>query len=347
MTMFANFPIVNYNFGGLNVNSLFDNISTSVDLVNRFKDNLNLYTEYFIKDGERPDILSSTFYGTVEYYYLFYLLNEKLRVKGWPLDESELIEKAGLYYPHKAIQTTDPMTVGFYKGDLVATSDYATLEYPTFKGKIIEKNLMLGQLIVEPVTEIRDIEIDNPGSGYTNPPTVTITGGNGYGATAIATIYQGRVTAVSIQNRGTGYTTIPTITLSAPEEGADTATAEALISSVSINEGDRIYSDPGEDVIENWNQVPVTIPNVRVDGLKNQTYGIHHYENANGEWIDLDVLTNGGVNIDQFVGDTTGSGGVTYLENLRAENDALRQIKVFTPKVARQLHIEFNRLLRS
>lgn len=347
MTMFSNFPIVDYNFGGLNNAALFDNISTQVDLVDRFKDNLNLYTEYFIKDGERPDILSYNFYGTVDYYYLFYLLNEKLRVKGWPLDESEIVAESSVYYPHKAIQTADPISIGFYKGDLVATSDYAAVEYPTFKGKIIEKNLMLGQLIIEPVTEIRDIQITNPGSGYITPPLVTISGGNGSGATAIATINGGSVSAISIQNRGTGYTTVPTITLTAPSSGANTATADAIISSVTINEGDRIYSDPGEDIIENWNQVPVTIPNARVDGLKNQTLGIHHYENAAGERIDLDVLSNGGVNIDQFVGDQTGSGGITYLQQLRRENDSLRQIKVFEPKVARQIHIEYNRLLRS
>jgi len=346
MPMFANFPITTYNFGEETSNVLFDNITTYIDLVDEFKDDLSYYSEYFIQDGERPDILSYKLYGTTEYYYLFYLLNDKLRVSGWPLDESELIEKANEFYPHKAIQTDNNIAVGMYKGDWVASSDYNTVEYPSFKGKIIEKNLMLGQLIVEPATEIRDINITNPGSGYTSPPTVTITGGNGEGATAIATIANGSVTAVTITNRGTDYTSIPTITLSSPQVGANTATADALISSTTINAGDRLYSDPGEDNIDNWNQVPSSIPNFRVVGVKDQTLGIHHYENADGEWIDLDVLNTGGVNISQFVGDTTGAGGVTYRQQLRKENDELRQINVFLPRIARQLHLQFNKLLR-
>jgi len=60
----------------------------------------------------------------------------------------------------------------------------------------------------------------------------------------------------------------------------------------------------------------------------------------------LDVLNTGGVNISQFVGDTTGAGGVTYRQQLRKENDELRQINVFLPRIARQLHLQFNKLLR-
>jgi hypothetical protein len=52
---------------------------------------------------------------------------------------------------------------------------------------------------------ISSIEVLNPGVGYTSSPTVTITG-DGTGATARATIVNGRVESVTIVNRGINYT---------------------------------------------------------------------------------------------------------------------------------------------
>lgn len=54
--------------------------------------------------------------------------------------------------------------------------------------------------------------ITNPGTGYTTA-TVTITGGNGTGATASATVAGGQVTAITLTNAGSGYTTSPTVTI--------------------------------------------------------------------------------------------------------------------------------------
>jgi hypothetical protein len=54
------------------------------------------------------------------------------------------------------------------------------------------------------------------GSGYTNNPAVTITGGGGTGAKATATQINGVVTAITITNPGSGYTSAPTITIAPP-----------------------------------------------------------------------------------------------------------------------------------
>jgi hypothetical protein len=54
------------------------------------------------------------------------------------------------------------------------------------------------------------------GSGYTTAPTVTLSGGGGFGATATATISGGMVTAINPGNAGSGYTSPPTVTISPP-----------------------------------------------------------------------------------------------------------------------------------
>jgi hypothetical protein len=67
------------------------------------------------------------------------------------------------------------------------------------------------------------------GSGYTNAPVVTISGGGGTGATARATVVNGIVTAITIQNPGSGYSSVPTLTIAPPPFPPRKATAVAQI----------------------------------------------------------------------------------------------------------------------
>lgn len=54
-------------------------------------------------------------------------------------------------------------------------------------------------------TGVDEILIDNPGFGYTETPTVIITG-DGVGATAEATVVNGQITKIDLLTRGQGYT---------------------------------------------------------------------------------------------------------------------------------------------
>ena len=81
MSFFSNFPIVNYKFGNEVSDTIFQNLTVYVDLIDQIIDNASLYTKYTIQDGERPDSLSYKLYDTVDHYWTFYLLNKKLRIK--------------------------------------------------------------------------------------------------------------------------------------------------------------------------------------------------------------------------------------------------------------------------
>lgn len=54
-------------------------------------------------------------------------------------------------------------------------------------------------------TGIETITVTNPGYNYTDIPTVTISG-DGTGATAVASIVNGKITKITVTNRGIGYT---------------------------------------------------------------------------------------------------------------------------------------------
>ena len=68
---------------------------------------------------------------------------------------------------------------------------------------------------------ITEIQIDHIGSGYINPPLITISGGGGSGATAEATIDDGSVETITVTAAGTGYTTAPTVTIETPPDIVD------------------------------------------------------------------------------------------------------------------------------
>ena len=60
---------------------------------------------------------------------------------------------------------------------------------------------------------VSSIPVATGGAGYLDTPIVTITGGGGVGATAVAAISGGVVTNITILSPGTGYTSAPTVTL--------------------------------------------------------------------------------------------------------------------------------------
>ena len=68
------------------------------------------------------------------------------------------------------------------------------------------------------------------GTGYVIPPVVTITGGGGSGATAVAVLTGDKVTSFQITNAGTGYAATPTITLAG---GGAPTTAASVTSNIN------------------------------------------------------------------------------------------------------------------
>lgn len=352
MTFFTNFPLVNYTFGNENSQSVFQNLTTYIDIIDQLTDQVAVYTEVTIPNGERPDILSQTLYGTTDYYWQFYMLNEKLRVQGWPFTPSEVTEYLKVYYPNTTLKTNSNLQGEFYVGDLVAKKDdNGTFDNPPFKAKILKKNLDLGHLIVKPIVEVASITITNPGSGYTAVPTITFKGGNGEGASAVPELNEaGQVSGVTVINGGDDYKTAPTIEFSQPELSRGVrATGTVTLSSYALPGGSHeLWSQKGETDLSLWTGSPAADPNsfgIITQSNSFQYLAVHHYEDANGNIVDLPRQIDGGVDNLSFSLSALGYTGKSVQDIFIKNNDELSQIKVFTPAVARQIQDEYQRLL--
>ena len=176
---FQNFPLVEYNFGNESEPALFQNISAYIKVIDDISDDIAFYTTVHIQDYDRPDSFSYKLYGTTEFYWTFYYLNDDIRESGWPLPQQDLLPKAKLDYPHRTVTTTGDISKTFLPGHTVTGALSGTI------GTVIKRYLDLGQIIIEPFSQVLSITLDNAGSGYTSAPTATVTtvsGDTGTGA---------------------------------------------------------------------------------------------------------------------------------------------------------------------
>lgn len=143
-----------------------------------------------------------------------------------------------------------------------------TLEYgtPLYRGEIgeamtsfpaakvndlegIERQIFFEE-VPQSFTGIDSIEVNNPGIGYTDVPTITITG-DGFGATAEAKIVNGKISAINVTSRGSNYTRA-TVAITGGGEGyGATATAKLELRFGDIRT--YYYKENGEKVIVNQN----------------------------------------------------------------------------------------------
>lgn len=153
MRYFANFPTIKYKFGDENYPALMDNLTVYVDAIDQFKDEVSFYEWYTILDQDRPDVLSQKLYGNPDYHWTFFLLNETLREKGWPLSFQDLKQRYELGYPNRTCVTEDLIANNFLPGQTVEGLTSGTT------GVILARRLDLGQLIIKSQDNFGDTEI--------------------------------------------------------------------------------------------------------------------------------------------------------------------------------------------
>lgn len=170
MSYFKSFPLTSYKFGNEVQDTAFRNLNLYVDVIDQIKDNISFYNFYTIRDGDRPDNVSQSLYGSPRFYWTFYLMNDHIREQGWPLTNYQLQQKALEIYPYFTLTTTDAIPSSFDIGQTVTglTSNAV--------GTVVDKRMDFGQIVVELTTSTEFLSteiITSPGDNGLETATLS------------------------------------------------------------------------------------------------------------------------------------------------------------------------------
>jgi len=88
---FKSFPYTYYSLDDASTVQVVTNITNRVTLSDEVKNNLGLYDEYDIKDGETPELVADKFYNNSELHWLVLHYNDIIDPRfDWPLDTNNL-----------------------------------------------------------------------------------------------------------------------------------------------------------------------------------------------------------------------------------------------------------------
>jgi len=145
---FNSFDNVLYRFGDNESPVSFNKLSQYVSILDDTLDNAAFYNLYTIISGERADTLSYKLYGTTQYYWTFFLLNEHIRESSWPIPSYDLLEEIKQRYPYRTVTTTEDISTDNGSFELFPVGQKVTSSN-LLQGTIIRKIPELGQLIID------------------------------------------------------------------------------------------------------------------------------------------------------------------------------------------------------
>jgi len=157
MSFFKQFPLVDYDIGLNGTINKMVNLFRSVRPIRSFVDNPSLYTYYEIKNGERPDVVSQQLYGTSEFYWTFFVINEFLHdgYKVWPMSQEQLYKYIQEEYDGYAISTRVAFIDSTIQNSIAGLFEIGELisgSTSDAQGTLTKKDIDLNQLVVQNMT---------------------------------------------------------------------------------------------------------------------------------------------------------------------------------------------------
>lgn len=140
MSYFRKFPTQLYQFANGD-RAIMQNLSAYVDIIDQVKENSAFYIDYYIRDGDRPDNVAYTLYENPQLHWTFFIMNDSIREKGWPLTREAIVKKAIEDHPNTTLNTRDDIDT-FLKDSIVESSSGA-------KGRVVRIDTGLGQIVID------------------------------------------------------------------------------------------------------------------------------------------------------------------------------------------------------
>ena len=147
MSFFKNFPTRQYDIQRTGETVNIKDIFRHVDVDDIAADPYINYTYYKVTSGERPDVVSQKLYGTTDFYWTFFIVNDFLKegIGAWPKSEQELERYIAKQYDNRSVLQVLPGV--FQETDGIKASF----------GESYYKNTFLGLDLSHEYLRIRDL----------------------------------------------------------------------------------------------------------------------------------------------------------------------------------------------
>jgi len=160
---FKQFPKVQYDFDRNGILQSMTDIFRHVKPLDNFIDESLGYRFYEIQDGERPDIVSQKIYGTPNYYWTLFVVNERLHdgYREWPLSQIDFSEYLDKKYEGVAIIPARPsvttntdgivLTANNSLGGRFKIGETIQGQVSNATGTLVQKNVDMHQVVIQNV----------------------------------------------------------------------------------------------------------------------------------------------------------------------------------------------------
>lgn len=272
MSYFTNFPTIEYRFGNQSDPTLYQNLGVYVDLVDLAKDDAAFYTYYDLVEGDRADQISQKLYGRPDLHWTFPIMNDNIKIQGWPLSYGDLSAKAAKDYPNKTITTRTDISQSFDIGSIVSGSTSGA------QGVILRKRLDFGQIIVGRIAEDRTFLVTTDVKGYARID-LTTPGERFTESDLWQVLFAGTlITTPTVVDGGVGYNFIVF------DFSFIYANVPYQFNMRVINYGLKPAFVDGEIVTTSEDGVTKSIV---IDSVVDEFNATHHYANGDGEYVDI------------------------------------------------------------
>ena len=349
---FSQFPSLQYDFNRTGTIDRMVNIFRSVrpETLQEL-DNITVYKDYEVYDGMRPDALSQKLYGTPDFYWTFFIINDFLHdgLQVWPLSENSLrkyIEKnysgKALCFKPDVVEDADGIPQGT-KNSIAGILELGELIYGGTSGalgRLVRKDADLNQLIVQDY--VPGVAGTDPSSGAVDNNVV---GGDftpGEFLSASRTTLDSQ-TLFSLQiNEVYDYASAPAYYYETGDPNK-----RPIISPKVISDLKNVYSEV------QWNEQLQK----EIRGLDLQNFGVAGADTQTNAVFGSPLVYSGGYIVgygenirEGFVNDAQIEGGVSYVTNeqhIRNLNDQRSKIKIIDPAYVLTFIEEFENILNA
>lgn len=353
MSYFTNFKPTLYRFGNETSFSVTTNLTQYVDLIDQIKERDVFLDDYTIPANERPDQTAFRLYGSTDYYWTFFLTNDSLRENGWPLTLNEIHTAAQKRYPHRMVTVKlqqpdvidyyDDNNIPIYRTKLVGTApdqfevgSVVTGNVSGTKGIIIKRDLALGTFVIDTInvvtlSEVLEQTVVPNSNGIIEISRTDVAGAETYAQPLTWVLLKDDVPLSSYTVTLDSFSRKATIT-GVAFDPTSTYKLTYYINTKNLTDGS---FQTGEEL--SYTNPAGTATSMIVHGEMPQYLGTHHYEDAEGNWVDIDPLTQT---------KPVGAIEITMKDYLSNKNEDLRQIKLIKPSAIKGIVNEFSELLR-